>query len=130
MEVLAIFDILRHTQRHHAVITVVAVDAGTGRQRQHLVAVGNHAVYHLGKGFLIGLLGRAQAFIKRLQLAQRNGDGFTLRRQVQPVLHRVARFKAVVAMFHQPGGVDALLHLAGINLRFHHQLAADGFTQN
>ena len=49
---------IAQVQRHHTVVFVVAVDAGAGGERQHLVPAVQHAVHHVGEGFLIRRLGR------------------------------------------------------------------------
>ncbi len=117
-------------ERHHTVIFVVAVDTGTGGKRQHLVTAVQHAVHHVGKGFLVRRLGRAEAFIERRKFTQGNGDGFLLCRHVQPVLYRVAGLETVILMIHQPGGVHTVLHFGGVDFAALHHVEADRFTQD
>ena len=123
-------DMLAQIQRHHPIIFVVAVDTGAGGERQHLVTARQHPVHHLSEGFFIFGLRRAQTFIKRRQFAQGDGDGFLLPRHVQPVLHRIAGGKILILMIDQPGGINPLLHFAGVDLAALHQVQAHRLAQD
>ncbi|MNC21710.1 hypothetical protein D3C75_696940 [compost metagenome] len=130
MILLRVIHVLPQIERHHAVIFVVAINSRTGRERQHLITLFNHAINHRCERLLVGLLRGAEALVERRQFTQRNCDSFLALDGVKPVIHRIIRYKTIVVMVHKPRGIHALLDFAAVDIALVHQFKADGFTQN
>ena len=121
---------LAQIERHHAVVFVIAVDARTGGERNHLIAFVENAIDHPGKGFFIRLLSGAETFVERCQFAQGNGHRFLLRGNVQPMLNGIAGGEFFCVVIDQPRGIDAMFHFCGSDIAAFHQIKADRFAQD
>ena len=121
---------LAKIERHHAVVFVIAVDARTGGERNHLIAFVENAIDHPGKGFFIRLLSGAETFVERCQFAQGNGHRFLLCGNVQPVLNGIAGSEVFGVVIDQPRGIDAMFHFCGSDIAAFHQIKTDRFAQD
>ena len=121
---------LAKIERHHAVVFVIAVDARTGGERNHLIPFIENAIDHPGKGFFIRLLSGAETFVERCQFAQGNCHRFLLCGNVQPVLDGIAGGEIFGVVIDQPRGIDAMFNFCSGDIAAFHQIKADRFAQD